>query len=357
MNLSRLTYCVASLVAALAATATHAITIDWVTVGDPGNAADVTAYGAVGYEYQIMKYEWTNAQYVEFLNAVDPQGTNPDSIYDNEMANNFRGGITNTGSTDGSRYAAKANMGDKPVHYVSWFDAARVANWLQAGGLTYGTTASGSAAINIGAYTLSGSTSGDAPGKNVGAEYWIPTENEWYKAAYYKGSGTNAGYWAYATQSDLAPTSVGATVVGTGSLGGVSPVISGNSANFNQTASWGGQGGSNVTTVGSNGGPGAYGTFDQSGNVWEWNDLDGTTGSYRGQRSGDCLITASHGSSSFRRTSTLSNEPYYLIGFRLASPVSGPAGVPETDPAGIGSVLALVGGALGMLERRRRRTG
>jgi len=35
----------------------HATPIDWVTVGDPGNAADTTTYGAVGYEYQIMKLE------------------------------------------------------------------------------------------------------------------------------------------------------------------------------------------------------------------------------------------------------------------------------------------------------------
>jgi hypothetical protein len=55
----------------------HAVTIDWVTVGDPGNAADTTGYGAVATSFQIMKFEWTNAQYVDFLNAVDPNGTIP----------------------------------------------------------------------------------------------------------------------------------------------------------------------------------------------------------------------------------------------------------------------------------------
>lgn len=53
--------------------------IDWVTVGDPGKAADTDpiGYGAVSYTYQIMKYEFTSQQSVDFLNAVDPQGSNP----------------------------------------------------------------------------------------------------------------------------------------------------------------------------------------------------------------------------------------------------------------------------------------
>jgi hypothetical protein len=59
----------------------RAVTIDWVTVGVPGNAADTTAdpnpAGAVADSFQIMKYEFTNQQYTDFLNAVDPSGTNP----------------------------------------------------------------------------------------------------------------------------------------------------------------------------------------------------------------------------------------------------------------------------------------
>ena len=44
--------------------------------------------------------------------------------------------------------------------------------------------------------------------RNAGATYFIPSENEWYKAAYYKGGGTNAGYWTYPTQSNTAPSNV-----------------------------------------------------------------------------------------------------------------------------------------------------
>jgi formylglycine-generating enzyme len=112
-------------------------------------------------------------------------------------------------------------MGDKPVNYVSWFDAARVSNWLMNG-------ATSSSSTETGAYTLNGGqTSGTAPAVNPGATFYVPTEDQWYKAAYYKGGGTNAGYWNYATQSDTAPTAVTAGITGIGSAGNT-----GNFANF-----------------------------------------------------------------------------------------------------------------------------
>jgi formylglycine-generating enzyme required for sulfatase activity len=88
-------------------------------------------------------------------------------------------------------------------------------------------------------------------------------------------------------QSDTAPTAVNATTVGTGSSGSVSPVTSGNFANYNSAASWGGR--ATATTVGTNGGPSAYGAFDMSGNVYEWNDFlytAGASGLDRGFRGG-----------------------------------------------------------------------
>ncbi|MDA1200500.1 MAG: SUMF1/EgtB/PvdO family nonheme iron enzyme, partial [Planctomycetota bacterium] len=199
----------------VASTHAHAVTIDWVTVGDAGNAADTTTYGAVADAFQIMKFEWTNSQYVEFLNAVDPNGTNPNSVYNDSMGSNARGGVNfDTNGSTGSKYAARANMGDKPVNYVSWFDAARVANWLQNG--------QGTGSTETGAYTLNNATGGTVPAVNSGATYYIPTEDQWYKAAYYKGSkgsGMNAGYWDYATQRDTAPTAVTADATGIGSAG------------------------------------------------------------------------------------------------------------------------------------------
>ena len=245
--------------------------IDWTIVGDPGHAVDATGYGAVSNTFQIMRYEFTNQQYAEFLNSV--AATDPYSLYNQNMGNDARGGITRSGESGAYSYAAKTSMGQKPVNYVSWFDAARVANWLHNGAISSSST-------ETGAYTLNGLTSGNAVPANSEAKFRIPTENEWYKAAYYKGGGVDAGYWVYATQSNSVPTPVTADVTGIGASGS-----SGNFANRNRVADWNGQNG-NVTTVGTNGGPGAYGAFDMGGNVSEWNDLDGTAGSLRGIRGG-----------------------------------------------------------------------
>jgi formylglycine-generating enzyme len=317
--------------------------IQWVTVGDPGNTADTApaGYGAVTTSFQIMKYEFTNQQYTDFLNSVDASGTNPYSVYNNDMGSNARGGISFTsGNASGSKYAIRSNMGDKPVNYVSWFDAARVSNWLMNG-------ATSSSSTETGAYTLNGATSGNAPAVNPGATFYIPTEDQWYKAAYYQGGGTNAGYWNYATQSDTAPTPVTAGETGIGSAGNT-----GNFANFNRGAQWNSQNG-NVTTVGTNGGPSAYGAFDMSGNLFEWNDLTGAAGSFRGLRGGDWGSSDPFSLSSSSRGSNFPSNENGDVGFRLASPVSGPSAVPEIDPNSLGSVLALVMGSLGLLERRR----
>ena len=207
-------------------------------------------------------------------------------------------------------------MGDKPVNYVSWFDAARVANWLQNG--------QGSGSTETGAYTLvGGQTSGTAPAANPGASYFLPTEDQWYKAAYYKGGGTNAGYWDYATQSDTAPTAVTAGTTGIGSAGST-----GNFANYDRTADWNGQTG-NVTTVGTNGGASAYGAFDMSGNIFEWNDLTGAAGSSRGLRGGSWDDGAAGLSSSDGGEIDPSNEDD-LVGFRLASTDAAPIPEPGT---------------------------
>ena len=323
------------------------IAIDWVTVGDPNNTADTTTYGAVADLFRIMKYEWTNSQYVDFLNAVDPDGLNPQGIYSAAMGINARGGISFTsGSAAGSKYAARTNMGDKPVNYVSWFGAARVANWLHNGGLTYGTTGtSASAPQNTGAYTLGTAISGTAFTRNLGAQYFIPTEDQWYKAAYYKGSGTNAGYWDYATQSDTAPTAVtsGTTGIGSASTGTIGSGT-GNFANFNSSADWNSQNG-NVTTVGTNGGPSAYGAFDMSGNIWEWNET--LIGSDRGRRGGSWGNVAFDLSSSSRSTNVPSGG-IDSIGFRLASPVAVPE--PSTWVMGLAGIVCAGWGAF----RRRR---
>ncbi len=164
---------VASLAVLIQAAPAHAVTIDWVTVGDPDNAADTTTYGAVADAFQIMKFEFQNSQYTDFLNSV--AATDTYSLYNANMGSDARGGITQSGSSGSYTYAVKTNMGDKPVNYVSWFDAARVSNWLMNG--------QGSSSTETGAYTLGGATSGNAVPVNSGATFYIPTEDQWYKAA------------------------------------------------------------------------------------------------------------------------------------------------------------------------------
>lgn len=94
--------------------------------------------------------------------------------------------------------------------------------------------------------------------------YWIPDKNEWYKSAYFNNN-TNT-YSSYATSFNTSPTPATVSINGDGNSGGI-----GNFVNFDKGANWNNLNG-NVTTVGTNGGPSAYGTYDQNGNVKEWSD-------------------------------------------------------------------------------------
>ena len=275
------------------ASASTSITMDWVNVGNPGNAADTTGYGAVSYAYQIGKHEVTNAQYATFLNAVDPNGANANGVYNSNMGSNARGGITYTaGSGSGAKYTLRTSMGDKPVNYVSWYDAARFANWMMNG--------QGSGSTETGAYTLSLNTG--IITKNGGATVYLPSEDEWYKAAYYdptSGAGGGDNYWLHATQSDTAPTIASANSTGDITNFGA------NVANYNKGADWNSQDG-NVTTVGSAGAlaESYFGTADQGGNVWEWNDAVSVSGSSRGLRGGSFFNFESNLRASNRSTTT-----------------------------------------------------
>ena len=138
-----------------------------------------------------------------------------------------------------------------------------------------------------------------------------------------------------------------------GSTGIGSAGSTGNFANYLTAADWNSQNG-NVTTVGTNGGPSAYGAFDMNGNLTEWNDLTGAADSLRGYRGGYYEDFASR-LYSYDRYLNLPGTENAALGFRLASPVSNSA-VPEIDPATGSSALSLVAGVLAMIEQRRRRS-
>jgi len=328
-----------------------AIGIDWVTVGDSGNLPDAYGYGAVATSYRIMKNELTNDNYAAFLNAVDPEGTNPADTYSSLMR--FFGGIENTGITSGSRYLVKPNMGDKPVTFTSWFNAAQFANWLQNGEQTYPSSAAGATGVNQGAYTITNIASGIAPQRNSAAVFWVPSADEWKKAAYFKGGAAAAGCWTYPTQSDSPPTAVMATSTGIGMLGGISPVPGGNSANFNRGADWGGKDG-NVTTVGTNGGPSTYGAFDMGGNVAEWTDEAGFDATRRILRGGNFAFdSAAMAGSSKSDAGAAARGDFFGIRLSAIAPTS----IPVIDPSAAGTVVAIVAGFLAWFERRRGRRG
>lgn len=191
----------------IASSALPSVYPNMVLVGDINNSADSSGYGAISYQYYIGRYEVTNNDYVEFLNAVAQTDSN--GLYNSSMNSLSVGGITRTGSVGSYQYAAKTNMGNKPINFVSWADCARYCNWLcndkPSGSQTSSTTENG-------AYDMSLSN----PSRNNNAVIFIPTENEWYKAAFYKGGSTSAGYWLYATQSNAAPNCVSVNISGDG---------------------------------------------------------------------------------------------------------------------------------------------
>jgi len=263
----------ASLVAAIFAapyfvTDLHAqplVNIQTVTVGDPGNQADSTTYGSVSNVFAIGTYEVSIAQYATFLNTVASVTSSNYlvNLWNAGMESNLNGaGISRSGSgTSGSPYSYSViGSGNRPISYVSWYDAARFANWLN-NGATVG------ASTETGAYTLNGATSGNSFTRNADAAWFLPSVNEWYKAAYYKGGSTTAGYWYFPTQSDSPPGNV------IGSASNQANIIDDN-YRYSVTQSDSYSASQNyLSEVGSySGSASSYCTYDQGGNVAEWTE-------------------------------------------------------------------------------------
>ena len=233
---------------------------EFVTVGNLGNTADQDysngsgRQGAVNYEYQIGKYEVNNSDYAIFLNASAK--TDPNSLWDGGMQ------ITRDGDDGKYTYAVKEGGEKKPVYMVAAVDAIRFVNWLNNG-------AGESSATETGSYTLTGYDV--VSPRTAEAQFVLPNEDEWYKAAYYDPTkDATGGYWLYPNRTS-------------------------NAALLNYQEGSGNQ--FTLSFLSDTGGPSGptdedayplassyYGTFSQAGNLWEWIEL--RTGDTRPRRGG-----------------------------------------------------------------------
>ena len=285
----------------------NAFTLDFVNIGNAGNANDAGAgggsysssYGGVSYGYRMGTYE----------------------IAQDAITKATASGVLNLGGGAWSATQSAASM--------TWFQAAAFVNYLN--------TSTGRPAayqLDLGNTTLTLWSSGQAwqaGGENLyrhkDAYYFLPNENEWYKSAYHQNTGVNADYWDYATGSNTAPTAVASgTTAGTTVYNGVTV---------------------SPAAVNNAGGLSAYGTMGQNGNVLEWSEsaydgINNSSSEARAFRGGDWYYTEDD----LRSSSRFNVSPSYsidYIGFRVAS-------VPEPTS----TVLMCSAGLLALARRRRR---
>jgi formylglycine-generating enzyme len=284
-------------------TGANAFQIDFVTIGAPGNAGDFTAnpslIGGVPFAYRIGKFE-ISEQIIEQAN--------------------IEAGLA----------IFKDNRGPhKPATSISWFNALRFINWLN--------TSTG----NAPAYKFDGNGSfqlwsppdaGFDPTnrfRNSLARYFLPSLDEWFKAAYYDPASD--AYYDYPTGSNLAPT----------------PVASGTAAGtavYEAIAT----GPADVMLAG---GPSRYGTIGQGGNVWEWQEtefdqLNDSASSSREVRGGSYGYAFGALRATGHLLGGLPGNSAENVGFRVASII------PEPRAVNLGGC-----GAIGLLMRRRRAGG
>jgi len=283
--------------------------IDFVTIA--GSAGD--GFGGqhlgfttsnIAHDYRIGVYEITNDQWNKFKAdlGVPVTGT-PSNAYDE--------GPTHTG----------ANV---PTNEVSWHEAAQFVNWLNTSTghqPAYKFTGTqGTADYTLDAWSPAEADNGTNPFRHKNAFYFLPTENEWVKAAYW--NGTSLQTFANASPDDL-----------------VSGVPDPAKWNYDPSA------GSQPWDVGS-GVEELNGTYDLMGNVTEWmespfSDASFGTGSNRALLGGSYLNSDSGLALGSRGLGSPAIEGS-AVGFRVASVVPAPASL---------SLLAV--GALALLNRRR----
>jgi len=315
-----------------------------VVVEAAGNAADPnTGFGSVGTEFEIADTEVPNVRYAEFLNAVGAE--DPHGLYSTSMASDPRGGIVREGDFGSYHYRLKPNLANKPANFVSWLDAARYANWLHNEQPPLDPGGDDTAITETGAFDLQGADAASQATRSQDALWGLPTEDEWYKAAYFDPDNpTDDGdnYWRYPTAADVEPAVPTANEVGDITNPGF------NVANYDNAVQWNGLVG-NVTSVGGASATSPSGSADMGGNVAEWlaePEADmrvARGGSYRDAR-GALETTADAGG-----RSQLQRDPGYEgpdVGFRVVF-------IPE--PEGGWAILVALGTLAWMFRHRLTR--
>jgi MYXO-CTERM domain-containing protein len=335
--------------------------IDFVRVGAVGNAAYtggglyVNNRGRVDYEYSIGKFEVTTTQWAEFMNAAFDRPAD-DRIPFVWSPTQWSAQSATPNTPGARRWSVPAGREMLPVGGVDWRTCAIYANWL------HNDKATTRAAFLNGAYDVStfgyfqgGSGFTDQLTRSPGARYWIPSLDEWMKAAHYDPNKQNAdgsvgGWWTYANGSDT-PFVYGPPGVRSRTTLPYGPDPTGPFATAN--AGWDifHFAGNNPFAVplGSYAVTSPWGLYDAAGGISEWTEgffqipdeplprdrfYDGS--GWRDTTGGDLLRSLSGGE--------FPSAPLSGVGLRIASNVPSP---------GIGSLgLVLVGMSLG---RRRRR--
>ena len=315
----------------------------WQTVGSIGNAANpTTGLGRVTENFKISAYETTIAQYADFLNGsyAGKQGlygvfnTNIGAKTTNDPPNGV--GITQSGSAGNFTYSVVSGYASKPVNNINWFSAARFVNW-------YANEKSGAAtATETGSYTLvGGQTSGSIAARNAGAKIFLPSADEWTKAAFY--SPATQSYTKWPTQSDTIPTATLPTAN--------EQITAANTANYNPQIT-------GVITKMTNVGTyvnttSTYGLFDMTGNVTEMTDTAKSGDAEKFQAfSGSWASNATELNNLFNSDKTGDFRPSDVeratIGFRVAA-----VAVPE--PGNMVAAAMGIAGLVGVQLAKRRK--
>ncbi|MCC6321972.1 MAG: SUMF1/EgtB/PvdO family nonheme iron enzyme [Phycisphaerales bacterium] len=206
----------------------------WATIGDAGNPGYdgpvrtdgfPGGRGSVGYTYRMSRLEVTTGQWLEYINTFTTQSDGMAFFLDEPNRWGAQSDLSYPGP--GRRYAldpSHPNPAMSPVAGLSWRDAARFCNWLHGG------KSSDPASLITGAYDTTTWGPGPTPGTYTdaerhlpGARFWIPTLDEYLKAAHFdpnkNGVGVG-GWWDFSNRSDVAgplsgPPGVGESSVGT----------------------------------------------------------------------------------------------------------------------------------------------